>query len=118
MTTETHDPGGLIVGDYPIMVRHVTLVSGQNLPRGAVLGKVTVGGKYTLSLAASGDGSETPKSVLAEAADASGGDMTVPVYVSGEMADDQLTYGTGHTATTVNAAFEAADAPMAVRTRV
>ena len=118
MTTESHDPGGLIVGDYPIMIRHVTLVSGQNQPRGAVLGKITTGGKYALSLSGAVDGSETPKAVLAEAADASGGDLTVPVYVSGEFANDKITYGADHTAATVNAAFEAVDAPMAVRTRV
>ena len=118
MAVTSHDPGGLQAGDFPILTRPVTIVSGQDLKRGAVLGKITTGGKYTLSLSAAMDGSEVPKAILAVDCDASGGDKVAPVLIAGDFADDALTYGAGHTAATVNAAFEAAGVPMVIRPRV
>lgn len=94
-------PDSLHAGDFPIRTRKVTLVSGQNLTRGALLGQITAGGKYTLSLSAAGDGSNTPKAILAEDTDASGGDKDAVVYISGDFNQDAITYGTGHTAASV-----------------
>ncbi len=54
----------------------VTLKSGTNYPLGAVLGKLTADGKYTLSPASGADGSETAVAVLLEAADATAADQT------------------------------------------
>ncbi len=96
----TFTPDNLLAGDYPRVTDTVTLVSGQNLGRGAVLGKITASGKYTLSLAAAEDGSEDPCAVLAAATDASGGDKKTAIYQTGEFNQDALTFGTGHSKTT------------------
>ncbi|MBK8909246.1 MAG: head decoration protein [Rhodospirillales bacterium] len=54
----------------------VTLKSGTNFALGAVLGKLTADGKYTLSPASGADGSETAVAVLLEAVDATAADQT------------------------------------------
>lgn len=56
-----------------------TLISGQDLKAGAVLGKITVGGKYTEHDKDASDGSEVAVAVLFDAMDASGGDETVVI---------------------------------------
>lgn len=115
-TTETFDPNGLIAGDYPIETKKVTIASSAALVAGAVLGVVTASGKYLLSASAAVDGSETPSAVLAADADASGGDAEATVYISGEFASDKLSFGTGHTAATVETALRLAQAPLFVKT--
>lgn len=212
METATHDPNGLIAGDTKPLERRITLIEGQNLTRGAVLGRVAValtastavkaggntgggtitmdattpvkagakpglytarcilapgsnGGtfavenpdgdvigqvlvgatfdddikfviadvgtdfalgdgfditiaavdKYALSLAAALDGSQTPAAVLAVDCDASAGDKSTTAYFGGEFNAAKMTFGTGHTATSVEAAFRKANVPIAVR---
>lgn len=101
IVSETYSPDRLIAG---MAIRIVTdaavLVSGQNLTRGAVLGKITTGGKLTLSLTASSDGSQTPYAILAEDTNASAADKTCTVYLAGEFNPNVMTFGTGHSATT------------------
>lgn len=55
-----------------------TILSGQVLLAGAVLGKITTGGKYVIADAhtPATDGSQTGAAVLLEDCDASGGDKT------------------------------------------
>ena len=98
-TEGTYAPDKLIAGAFPMISKKVVIVSGQNVARGAVLGKITTGGKYTLSLAAAEDGSEDPVAILAESVDASGGDKEGLVFLSGEFNSASLVFGTGHTAT-------------------
>ncbi|MGL6222783.1 MAG: head decoration protein [Steroidobacteraceae bacterium] len=100
-TEGTFTPDNLSAGDYPVRTRKVTIVSGQNLVRGALLGQITTGGKYNLSLSAASDGSQTPRAILAEDIDASGGDKEAVVYISGDFNERAITYGTAHTAATV-----------------
>ncbi|TWA76441.1 bacteriophage lambda head decoration protein D [Azospirillum brasilense] len=97
VSSESYAPDLLLAGDFPRMTRSVTLVSGQNLVRGAVLGKITASGKYVLSASAASDGSQTPVAVLMDDCDASGGDKTVGIYESGEFLGTALTLGAGHT---------------------
>ena len=59
-----------------------------------MLGRITSGGKYLLS--------------------ASGGDVQALVYFSGAFADSALSFGTGHTAASVETAWRAAQAPLFV----
>jgi hypothetical protein len=94
----SHSPDNLIAGDQinPITLS-VTLVSGQNIVRGTVLGIITSGGKYTTSLSAASNGSQTPKAIAAEDCDASGGDKTTLVYIAGVFNQNELTLGTAHT---------------------
>lgn len=115
MATGTYDPNGLFAGDAPINDDKIVLVSGQNLTRGAVLGKITASGKYKLSASAAGDGSEVPLAVLSFDVDASAGDKDCRAYFTGEFNKDKLSFGAGHTADTVNAAFRAAGASLFIR---
>lgn len=117
MAVATYQPGGLIAGDYPVAHRSVTIAAGENLVRGAVLGRVSSGDTYKLSASGAGDGSQTPVAVLAEDVDATGGAVTAPAYFSGEFAADKLTFGTGHTKTTVEASWRQNMHPLFVRDR-
>lgn len=68
------------VGDYiPIVVSYSTSL------------------KRKLSTAAATDGSQTPDFVLAQDADASGGDVEAIAYETGQMVGSALTLGAGHT---------------------
>lgn len=115
MATATFAPNDLLVSDVPVVTRNVTIASGQNLKRGAVLGQITASDKYVLSLAAGNDGSETPALVLAYDCDASAADQVVAAYASGAFDSTKLILGAGHTVATVEKAFREASAPLYVR---
>lgn len=100
-----YTPDNLFAGDFPVATDTVTIASGQNLKRGAVLGMVTATGKYVLSVATAEDGSEEPVVILAEDIDATGGDVTAPVYLTGQFNARALTLGEGHTTDSVKAAL-------------
>jgi hypothetical protein len=61
----------------------VTLLAGTNYPVGAVLGRITTGGKYKLSPAAGSDGAQTAAAVLLYAVDATAADAPGVVLVRG-----------------------------------
>lgn len=106
--SSSYTPDALVAGDQiGLTHRSVTLVSGQNLLRGALLGKITSGGKYTLSLSASSDGSQTPDVILAEDCDASGGDKTALVYETGVFNTNAMNIGASHTAASVREGLRA-----------
>jgi hypothetical protein len=74
----------------------VTLISGQNLTAGTVLGVITASGKYTLHNNAASDGSEAAAAVLVANSDASGGDLKVVVINRlAEVKNDLLVWKTG-----------------------
>lgn len=100
-SSESFTPDQLHAGDFPIRTLDVTIASGQNLTRGALLGKITASGKYVLSLSAAADGSQTPVAILAEDVDATAGDKDGIAYISGDFNEDAITYGTSHTAASV-----------------
>lgn len=87
----------LITGDYPLKGEEVTLESGQDLNRGALLGKVTASGEYKLSASGAGDGSETPVAILADTTDASTAATKCVAWIKGEFNYRAMTFGTGHT---------------------
>lgn len=93
----TFTPTGLLGGHDDPQTRQITLISGQNLARGALLGKITASGKYTLSLSASADGSQIPAVILAEDTNASGGDKSTAAYFGGVFDENYVIFGTGHT---------------------
>ncbi|EFO33910.1 conserved hypothetical protein [Roseibium sp. TrichSKD4] len=117
MPNSSYQPGGLVAGDFPVAMRKVTILSGQELERGSVLGRITDSDKYQLTASAAADGSQVPSLVLAVDVDASGGDVVAPAYASGEFAADQLKFGADHDADSVEAAFRIAGLPIFVRTR-
>ena len=88
----------LLAGNTHLLVgRKVVIPSGQNLKRGALLGKVTANSKYPLSLSTSSDGSQTPDLVLGEDCDASLGDREALAYSRGDFNASGLTLGASHT---------------------
>lgn len=62
---------------------------------------VSGSGKYTLSAAAADDGSATPDLILAQATDASSGDVVTIAYDRGDFDENEITLGSGHTAASV-----------------
>lgn len=95
--TDTYGTDQLIVGLTQLVSETLTLISGQNLLRGSVVGRITASGKVTLSLNASSDGSQVPYGILADDFNASTGDMLCGVFVKGEFNQTRVIFGTGQT---------------------
>lgn len=112
MQTEVYTPGDLLVGDYPVAVRTVTIGAGQELKRGAVLGEAA--GVFKLSAAAAADGTKVPSVVLAVDVNTTAGPVQTRVYASAGFDASKLILGAGHTIETVEAAFRAVAAPLYV----
>ena len=101
--TTSFTPDNLIAGKQVPSSRKVTLITGQNLVRGALLGVITASGKYTLSLSAAVDGSQTPTAILAEDCNAAAADKECLIYERGDFNQSAITFGAAHTATSVRA---------------
>src|SRR5690348_9056987 len=96
-------PDRLLAGDADDLVtRKVTLVAGQTLVRGAVLGIITASGKYTLSASAAADGSQAPDSILAQDCDATAADAECLIYERGTFNEGAVTLGAGHTVASIH----------------
>ncbi len=120
------DPDGIVLGDFTIPAgagntvtvdRHIKgalAYAGTDFAAGDGFDITVAAGskKLVKSLAASVDGSEKPWAILAADVDASAADRPAPYYLSGEFATSKLTFGTGHTADTVEEAFRAVSAPI------
>ena len=96
LTSATNTPDNLIAGPGSI-TRKVTLITGQNVVRGAVLGKITASGKYNLSLSAAADGSQTPDLICAQDCNATAADAECLAYEAGRFNGTALVLGTAHT---------------------
>jgi hypothetical protein len=104
--TETYDPSTIEIGGTVVESTKVTILSGQTLAAGSVLGRVTASGKYVLSLAAAEDGSEVIQPVVAmHAVDASAGDVVADVWIAGKFDASKLVIGAGHAIADVRLAF-------------
>lgn len=95
----------LVAGDHPIVTETAVLISGQNCVIGTVLGKITASGKLKKVDSTAVDGSQAPYAVLATTTDASAGDKTVTVWLSGEFVATKLVFGGTDTVTTHKAAL-------------
>lgn len=94
--TEGKHAGEFIMseGDGAISRENVTIVSGQTLHAGAVLGKITSGGKYKAYDNNAGDGSQTAVAILIDACDASAADTPAAVIARlAEVNGDCLDWG-------------------------
>lgn len=86
----------------------VTLITGQNLAAGTVLGKITASGKYTLHDNAAADGSQNAAAILYDATDATSADMPcVVISRLAEVADAKLIFKSGISAPNRAAAITA-----------
>ena len=76
----------------------VTLITGQNLAPGTVLGKITASGKYTILAPAAVDGSQAASAVLFAAVNATAADKAAVVTArDSEVASNALTWPGGIT---------------------
>lgn len=102
--SEGWTPDGLVASNASMLYSEPgTLLSGQNLARGAVLGKITSGGKLVLSLSGASDGSQVPYGILVDDVNASAGDKPCLVYVRGDFQAQALTLGASHTLASIEA---------------
>ena len=107
-SSDTYNPDRLVAGDPgQALPRKITLITGQNLVRGAVLGKITASGKYNLSLSAAVDGSQTPDAILAEDCDATAADKETVAYFTGPFNQSRVTLGAAHTVDTIREGLRA-----------
>ncbi len=83
----------LLAGTHPTVTIPVTVVSGQTLAAGTVLGRITASGKYAAydDDVDPADGTETAVAILGAACDASTGDEKSWAYVHGEFKEAALT---------------------------
>lgn len=80
----TFTPDQLIAGNFKLVTDTISVAQGQQLVRGAVIGRRTKTGEWVLSVSTATDGSEIPAAVLADNVDASQSTTSVLVYLSGE----------------------------------
>jgi hypothetical protein len=104
---DSYSPDELVVNPELLLSEPAILLAGQNLKRGALLGKITASGKSVLSLAAATDGSEVPYSILVDDTDATDGDKATITYTRGDFVADSVIYGAGHTRASVAAGLKA-----------
>lgn len=84
-----------------------TLISGQDLEAGTVLGLITASSKYTVLNPAAADGSEVADAILWDTVDASAGDKTVVVIDKhAEVTQAALNYGVADAGEIVTARAE------------
>jgi|SRR5215212_1177451 hypothetical protein len=77
----------------------ITVITGQNLAAGTVVGKITASGKYTILAPAAVDGSQTAAGVLYGAVDATAADKKgVIINMDAQVNGAELTYPGGITA--------------------
>lgn len=99
--TEGNYIGDVLKREFePLYNREIgTLISGQNLAVGAVLGKITASGKYTAVAPAASDGSEVACAVLLASTDASSADTKTIILARGPavVAADFLVWPSGAT---------------------
>ncbi len=83
----------LISGDFPRVTLPVTILSGEDLTRGTVLGKITSGGKYKACNSGHTDGAEVAECVLAGDVDATLGDTPGIAYLTGSFTQGAMAVG-------------------------
>lgn len=104
-SVETFQPDSLLLGGL-IDFGNGTLASGQNLARGAVLGRVTATGKLVASVQTATDGSQEPVAVLVHDIDASAGDADCQFVRGGWVNSELLTWDATWTAALQASAFD------------
>jgi hypothetical protein len=94
VTSENFSYDNLIAGDFPRVTEEVTVLSGANLVRGTVLGKITSGGQVVaVNSGGTDDGRRAAYAVLAEDVNASAGDKVGVAYLTGEFNVNKLIFG-------------------------
>ena len=101
----TYTPTDLLAGSFPVATGIVEIPGSYTvggLLEGTVLGQNSTDSTYRTSLAASNDGSQTPRAILLDAiAETANSYSYAPVAFTGEFNEAALTIGTGHTADSI-----------------
>lgn len=105
VSTSTISRDNLVSGNFPLVTENGTVLAGQNLTRGTLLGKIELSGKVVKSLAAADDGSQHPYAILARDVDASLEDRGGEWYLAGQFNQEKVIFGTGHTVASTKAAL-------------
>ena len=83
-SVETHTEDNLVAGSTPaIATEPGTLITGQNLARGALVGRITASGKLTECDNTAVDGSAVPVGIMVHAIDATAADKACQIYKAG-----------------------------------
>lgn len=106
---EVIDPDGDVIGIATVGVAftssHLNFTIADGSTDFAVGDSFTVAvatvDKYKLSAAAAVDGSQVPDLILAEATDASSGDVVTVAYERGDFDENEIVLGSGHTAASI-----------------
>ena len=104
MLLDTFLPKNLLAGSFPVVTKEVTILAGQDLKAGAVLGKITASDKHQLVDIAASDGSEDIDVILLDDIDATAADVVSIGGLSGEYLESALTLGGATTVDDVRAA--------------
>ena len=91
--TGTYNEDGLQIGGLEFITEEGTILSGESVVRGEVVGKVTASGKYIPCDHTVSDGSQIPRGIMVMAIDASAADVTGVFYTHGQFDSDKLTFG-------------------------
>lgn len=97
----------LIAGDYPLITQEETIVSGQNVVRGTLMGKITASSKLSICDSGNTDGTENPYSIMSEDVDASAADKKGITYHTGDFNERGITFGGTDTPDTHRTAMRA-----------
>jgi hypothetical protein len=104
--SETFPVLNLFAGDQPAPAfENGTLITGQDLPARAVIGRITASGKLTRAVASASDGSQIPVGILVHATTATA-DTPVQYYKAGNFFADALNWDATFTAVKQAAAFD------------
>lgn len=89
--SENFNFDNLFSGDYPKKTEPVTILSGQSVVRGQIMGRITASGKYRACNSGLVDGAQICDGIMADAVDASAADTPGIVYLTGEFNANKLT---------------------------
>lgn len=102
---ETYQHDSLVVGGL-VDYGNGQLAAGQNLSRGAIMGRVTATGELVLSEKGATDGSETPVAALAHSVDASGGATPCQLVRGGWLSTHAINFHNSWDLAGLKAAFD------------
>ena len=103
VTRESLENNPVLAGETQPITEKVTVLTGQTLTAGSVVGLVTASGKAKLLDSASADGSEAFYGVLMDDVDASAADVEAMVYIKAHVRSDRLTLGGSTTVADIKA---------------
>ena len=89
----TNTPDTLFAGSNQLPVSDgETILQGENVVRGEVLGKITASGKWVTFNLGNANGSEIPRGIASEDINAAASDMESVVYKTGEFNANALVF--------------------------